>query len=469
MAAVETWLRSYHPEELFDEQGCPSPDILAQCPGQSARMGSNKHTFGGNIRHDLALPDLLPYAVSVNGKHCSNIASTGNYLREVITRNIQTFRIFSPDELESNLLGAVFDVTSRNYQWPVPKHDNAVSSDGGRVLEVLSEHLCQGWLQGYLLTGRHGLFPSYEAFLNIIASMMDQYAKFLKMSGELSWRLPVASLNYLQTSTLWRQEHNGFSHQNPGFINTVLNKKSGMARIYLPPDANCLLYTMDRCLRDSNTINLIIAEKRQFPQWLSLPDAIDHCRVGASVWKWASSNDGIDPDIVLVGIGDNPTVEVMAAAHILRKELPEIRVRVVNVVNLFALAPASEHPQGMDSAAFEEIFTARCPVIVNFHGYPSAIKQLLFDRPRVERFHINGYREEGTTTTAFDMQVRNGTDRYHLIMQTLRLVALSSKNKRIAMQMSDLLRSYQSILDEHCCFIQQYGKDPDDIAQWQCY
>lgn len=469
MEAVETWLRSYHPEELFDEQGCPASDILAQCPAPNVRMGSNKHTFGGRIRRDLALPDLLPYAVSNNGKHCSNIEATGNYLREVITRNMQTFRIFSPDELESNLLGAVFDVTSRNYQWPVPIHDKAVSSNGGRVVEVLSEHLCQGWLQGYLLTGRHGLFPSYEAFLPIIASMMDQYAKFLKMSGELSWRLPVASLNYLQTSTLWRQEHNGFSHQNPGFINTVLNKKSGMSRVYLPPDANCLLYTMDNCLRDRNTINVIIAEKRQFPQWLSLPDAIDHCRAGASVWKWASTDDGIDPDIVLVGIGDTSTVEVMAAAHILRKEHPEVRVRVVNVVNLFALAPATEHPQGMDSAVFEGVFTAHCPVIMNFHGYPSAIKQLLFDRPQVERFHINGYREEGTTTTAFDMQVRNGTDRYHLIMQAIRLAALSPRNQRLAMQMSVILRSYEAILDEHCHFIQQYGKDPEDIAQWQCH
>jgi xylulose-5-phosphate/fructose-6-phosphate phosphoketolase len=332
---------------------------------------------------------------------------------------------------------------------------------------VLSEHLCQAWLQGYLLTGRHGLFPSYEAFLGIVATMTDQYAKFLKMSSDLSWRPPVAALNYLQTSTLWRQEHNGFSHQNPGFINTVLNKKADVSRIYLPPDANCLLYTMDQCLRSRNVINLVIVEKRAYPQWLSMAEAAAHCRAGASVWSWASTDDGVDPDVVLVGIGDNPTLEVMAAAQILHTELPELRIRVVNVVDLFTLAPQTEHPHGVDIDIFEGLFTKQCPVIINFHGYPSAIRQLLFGRPNVERFHINGYREEGTTTTPFDMQVRNGTDRYHLVMQAIRLAAHSAHNQRVAAQMHKFLCHYRNVLEEHRQFIERHGKDPDDITQWQ--
>jgi xylulose-5-phosphate/fructose-6-phosphate phosphoketolase len=467
LKAVESWLRSYHPEELFDEEGRPLPDVLACCPEAGRRMGSNKHTIGGHVLKELDLPDLAQYGVLSKNKPTSNIEPTSHYLKDVIVRNPQTFRIFCPDELESNLLGAVFEVTSRNYQWPVPSQDTSVSANGGRVVEVLSEHLCQAWLQGYLLTGRHGLFPSYEAFLNVIASMMDQYAKFLKMSEDLPWRLPVAACNYLQTSTLWRQEHNGFSHQNPGFINTLLNKKAEIARIYLPPDANCLLTTMDQCLRSQNVINLIIAEKRAYPQWLSLDEAATHCRAGASVWKWASTDEGVDPDVVLVGIGDNPTLEVMAAAHILRTEIPELRVRVVNVVDLFVLAPPAEHPHGADQDIFDGLFTKHRPVIVNFHGYPSAIRQLLFGRANVERFHINGYREEGTTTTPFDMQVRNRTDRYHLIMQAIRLAANSAHNQRIAVQMNTLLCHYRSILENHREFILQHGKDPDEITQWQ--
>jgi xylulose-5-phosphate/fructose-6-phosphate phosphoketolase len=464
---VESWLRSYRPEELFDDSGHPLPDILACCPEGGRRMGSNKHTLGGRMVKELDLPELARYEVPCRDKSSSNVEPTAHYLKDVIVRNPQTFRIFCPDELESNLLGAVLEATWRNYQWPVPNHNTSVRASGGRVVEVLSEHLCQAWLQGYILTGRHGLFPSYEAFLTIVASMMDQYAKFLKMSQELSWRPPVAALNYLQTSTLWRQEHNGFSHQNPGFINTLLNKKADISRIYLPPDANCLLYTMNQCLRSQNVINLIIAEKRAYPQWLSLTEAAAHCQAGVSVWNWASTDGGIDPDVVLVGIGDNPTLEVMAAAHILRMELPELRVRVVNVVDLFTLASPSEHPHGVDQDIFEGLFTRLCPVIMNFHGYPSAVRQLLFGRPNVERFHINGYREEGTTTTPFDMQVRNRTDRYHLIMQAIRLAASSAHNQRIAVQMNFLLHHYRSILERHREFIQQYGKDPDEITHWQ--
>lgn len=467
LQAVENWLRSYRPEELFDEQGRPFPEILALCPQGERRMGSNTHTFGGRVRSDLDLPDLYDYALAGRHEVSSNIEPAANYLKELVIRNPHTFRIFCPDELESNLLGAVLEATSRNYQWPASPHDSTIKAEGGRVSEVLNEHLCQAWLQGYVLTGRHGLFPSYEAFLGIVSSMMDQYAKFLKMSGEFSWRLAVASLNYLQTSTLWRQEHNGFSHQNPGFINTMLNKKPEVSRIYLPADANCVLYTLDQCLRDTNTINLLIAEKRSYPQWLSMPEAIAHCRAGASVWRWASTDDGIDPDVVLAGIGDNPTLEVMAAAQILHTDLPQLRIRVVNVVDLFALTPDTEHPRGMDSEVFEGLFTQHKPVIINFHGYPSAIKQLLFGRPNVERFHVNGYREEGTTTTPFDMQVCNETDRYHLVMQATRLAAIASGNQYVAVRMSERLSHYQSLLTEHRRFIRQYGKDPDDIALWR--
>ncbi|WP_201367462.1 phosphoketolase family protein, partial [Dictyobacter formicarum] len=467
LQAVESWLRSYRPEELFDEQGSPYPEVLALCPKGDYRMGSNRHTFGGRLRRNLDLPDLHDHAVPSKGKAYSNVEPAGSYLKEVVTHNPHNFRIFCPDELESNMLGAVLDATSRNYQLPVDVHDTQVRADGGRVIEVLSEHLCQAWLQGYLLTGRHGFFPSYEAFLTIIASMMDQYAKFLKTSNEFAWRLPVASLNYLQTSTLWRQEHNGYSHQNPGFINTILNKKSEISRVYLPADANSLLYTLERCLSETNVINLIIAEKRPFPQWLSMDEAIAHCRAGASVWRWASTDDGINPDVILVGIGDNTTLEVMAAAQILREDLPELRVRVVNVMDLFTLLPNTDHPHGVDNEVFAGLFTTSSPVIINFHGYPSAIKQLLFGRPNNERFHVNGYREEGTTTTPFDMQVCNGTDRYHLVMQAIRLAATASGNQRVAVQMSERLSHYQSLLTEHQHFIQKYGKDPDDIAQWQ--
>jgi xylulose-5-phosphate/fructose-6-phosphate phosphoketolase len=464
---VEKWLRSYRPEELFDELGRPRAEVLSLCPQGEYSMGNNRHTFGGRVRTNLDLPEPRSYATEGRGTVSSNIEPAANYLKELITRNPHTFRMFCPDELESNMLGAVLDSTSRNYQLPVSSDDSNVLATGGRVLEVLSEHLCQAWLQGYILTGRHGLFPSYEAFLPIISTMMDQYAKFLKMSGEISWRLPVSSLNYLQTSTLWRQEHNGYSHQNPGFINTMINKKSEASRIYLPADANSLLQTLDHCLRETNTINLIISEKRPFPQWLSLADSIAHFNAGASVWNWASTEDGVDPDVVLVGIGDNPTLEVMAAAQILRNELPELRVRVVNVVDLFALTPHINHPHGVDNEVFEGLFTAQCPVIINFHGYPSAIKQLLFGRPNIERFHINGYREEGTTTTPFDMQVRNETDRYHLVMQAIRLAAIASGNQRIAVQMSVRLSHYQSLLSEHHRFIQQFGEDPEEISNWQ--
>ena len=471
---LEQWLRSYHIEELLNEDGSPKAEILAQCPKGEQRMGSNPHTFGGRIRQRLDLPDINDFAVPVqrvaaggavkNGL-LSNVEQVAKYLREVVRRNPRTFRIFSPDELESNKLGAVLDVTNREYQWPIPPHNEHVSSHDGRVLEILSEHTLQAWLQGYLLTGRHGLFPSYEAFLNIVVSMMDQYSKFLKMSQEFPWRLPVASLNYLETSTLWRQEHNGFSHQSPGLINDILNRKAQVSRVYLPPDANCLISTVDHCLRSKEYVNLVIANKPPMPQWLSMDDAVAHCRAGASIWQWASIDDGVNPDVVLVGIGDNPTLEVMAAADILRHEMPELRVRIVNVTDLFILEKDTEHPHGLDDEMFTALFTADAPVIINFHGYPSAVKQLLFGRHHAsQRFFINGYEEEGTTTTPFDMNVRNGTSRFHLIMQAIRLAA--PRNPRVAVRASERVHHYEYVLADFRKYIQMHGVDPDEIASW---
>src|SRR5436305_348476 len=366
---LEQWLRSYHVAELFDEQGSPTAEILQQCPAGDRRMGSNPHTIGGSLRRPLDLPDIHEFAVEGKqskdfqrgGLDVSSVEQVGKYLAEVIRRNPHIFRIFSPDELASNKLTAVLEVTKRDYQWPVPPHNEDITAHDGRVIEVLSEHDCQAWLQGYLLTGRHGLFPSYEAFLNIITSMMDQYAKFLKMSQEISWRLPVSSLNYLETSTLWRQEHNGFSHQSPGFINSVLNKKANVSRVYLPPDANCLISTIDHCLRSKNYVNLVIANKQPMPQWLSMDDAIAHCRAGASIWQWASTDGGVNPDVVLVGIGDNPTLEILAAAHTLLSEMPELRVRVVNVTDLFVLEENTAHPHGLDAEMFDALFTPGRP------------------------------------------------------------------------------------------------------------
>ncbi len=473
---LEEWLRSYHVEELFDEQDCPIREILELSPKGDRRMGSNPHTFGGRIRKPLELPNICDYEVPVERQATEGVCqrgenSVGNteqvakYLKDVIQNNPKTFRIFSPDELESNKLTKVFDVTHRNFQLPVSEHDTHIGANDGQVLEILSEHTCQGWLQGYILTGRHGLFPSYEAFLGIITTMMDQYAKFIKFSKDFPWRSPCASLNYLESSTLWRQEHNGFSHQNPGFINSVLDQQPENARVYLPPDANCLISTIDHCLQSTGYVNLVISNKNPMPQWLTMEEAIAHCRAGASVWSWASIDEGVNPDVVLAGIGDSPTGEVLAAAHILRSEMPDLRVRVVNVTDLMVLEDKSAHPHGLDTEMFEALFTSDRPVIINFHGYPSVVKQLLFGRDRSQRFHINGYREEGSTTTPFDMHVRNRTSRYHLIMQAIRLAA--AHNPRVAARAVQSVHRYEYILQDHRHYIQEHGDDPSEITNWQ--
>lgn len=471
---IEKWLRSYKPEELFDKNGTPYQHILRLVPKGNKRMGMNPHTFGINTPSDLKPRNIFDYKITLDSdsnkqhirgnKQVSGMPGLTRYLDDVIKDNPTNFRIFSPDELESNQLN-VFSVTQRDYQWPVKPQDTYIGAKDGRVLEILSEHTCQGWMQGYVLTGRYALFPSYEAFLGIIATMMDQFAKFIKVSHEIPWRLPVPSLNYIATSTLWRQEHNGFSHQNPGFLNTLLNKKGDTVRIYLPPDANTLISTMDHCFRSKNYVNLVIVNKLEMPLWLDMEEAVAHCRAGASIWPWASTFEGIDPDVVLVGIGDEVTLEMMAAAHYLRKELPEMRVRVINVTDLLVLESDSKHPHGLSQEMFDALFTSDRPVIFNFHGYPSALNSLLFDRGAPRRFIINGYREEGTTTTPFDLAIRNGTSRLQVAAQAIR--AASGKNQVVAARALDLISSLDYQIRDHQRYIRQYGQDPSEITSWK--
>lgn len=471
LAVVERWLRSYRPEELFDEQGRPAEDILALCPKGDKRMATNPHGFAGRMCRPLELPALQEYCVDLKSRgqnHISSVGRLGQYLRAVVgaNRSGRNFRIFSPDELESNRIGAVLEVTKRQYVWPVPDIEEVVStySHDGRVMEVLSEHNCQGWLQGYLLTGRHGLFPCYEAFVSIVDSMMNQYAKFLKSALEVPWRKSIPSLNYLLTSMAWRQEHNGYSHQGPGFINNLLTKKGHTYRIYFPPDANTLLCTMERCLKVPDYINLIIAGKQHMPQWLSLEEARDHFEVGISIWRWASTNDGEDPEVILAGCGDALTLEVMAAADILQREVPDWRMRVVNLLDLLVLGIPQKYPRGLDEERFQRIFPVDCPVVFNFHGYTAAVKQLCWERPRNERFDINGYREEGTTTTPFDMQIVNRTSRYHLVMQAAQKVARRHPGR--AAKAEYLVTKYGRRIRDHGEYIREYGVDPPEITGW---
>jgi xylulose-5-phosphate/fructose-6-phosphate phosphoketolase len=469
LEALERWLRSYRPQELFSKDGKPADDILGQCPRGKRRLGMNPHSFGGRQRRPLDLPSLDAHKVDVArpGKvRASPMIVLGKYLRELLLKNSEArnFRIVCPDELESNRLGDVFEVTARQYTWPIPQTAEHMAGDG-RVLEMLSEHMCQGWLQGYLLTGRHGLFPCYEAFIAIVDGMMNQYAKFLKSSLEIPWRLPISSLNYLLTSEAWRQDHNGYSHQGPGFINNLLTKKGHTYRIYLPPDANCLLATIQECLTATSRINLVIAGKQPMPQWLTIEEAVEHYRIGASIWTWASTYGGEEPDLVLACCGDNLTLETLAAAQILREEVPDWHVRVVNVTDLLMLGIPQKYPEGLDEGRFQRLFPLDCPVIFNFHGYTGAVKQLLWERPQDERFDINGYREEGTTTTPFDMHVRNRTSRYHVVIQAGQKMA--ARFPRVAARAEGLIRAYEERIREHRRFIRAEGLDPAEIADWQ--
>ena len=460
---LETWMRSYRPDELFDDQGGPVPDVTALVPKGPRRMGANPHANGGLLLQGLHLPDFRGYAVPVAHPGATTGESTrvlGEMLRDVMRANAgsHNFRVFGPDETASNRLGALFEVTGRTSEAIVFASDEAVAPDG-RVMEVLSEHMCQGWLEGYLLTGRHGFFSCYEAFIHIIDSMFNQHAKWLKVTHGIPWRRPIASLNYLLTSHVWRQDHNGFSHQDPGFLDHVVNKKAEVVRVFLPPDANCLLSVADHCLRSRNYVNVIVAGKQPELQWLDMDAAIAHCTAGLGIWPWASNEDG-DPDVVMACCGDVPTLETLAAVDLLRRHLPDLKIRVVNVVNLMTLQPSSEHPNGLSDAAFDAIFTKDKPIVFAFHGYPWLIHRLTYRRTNHANLHVRGYKEEGTTTTPFDMTVLNDLDRFHLAGDAVARVP------RLADASAEFHRMLRNRLLEHKLYIARHGDDMPAIRDW---
>jgi xylulose-5-phosphate/fructose-6-phosphate phosphoketolase len=462
LAQLEDWLRSYRPEELFDESGRLVPALAQLAPKGSRRMGANPHANGGRLSTPLELPDFASYALAVTSPGTELHESTrklGEMMRDIYRANPHNFRLFCPDETSSNRLGAVFEVESRCLvDRPHPDDDHV--SPEGRVMEVLSEHNCEGWLEGYLLTGRHGLFATYEAFALIVASMTTQHAKWLEACAELPWRAAIPSLNVLLTSTCWRNDHNGFSHQGPGFMDTVMSKKGTVARVYLPPDANCLLSVSDHCFRSKNYVNLIIIDKQPQLQYLDLAAAREHCAVGVSRWAWASNDEGVEPDVVLGCAGDIATLETVAAAWWLRKHAPQLRVRVVNVVDLMALFVPAEHPHGISQDKFTEIFSEDRHVVFAFHGYPGGVHQVVHGRPHAERFHVRGYREEGTTTTPFDMVVLNQTSRFHLAMEALK------RAHRIPDNADLLIDECQAILKRHTAYVREHFEDMPEIRNW---
>ncbi|WP_089153889.1 phosphoketolase family protein [Micromonospora sp. NBS 11-29] len=463
LAELERWLRSYRPEELFDATGGPVAELAALPPTGDRRMSANPVANGGRLLRNLELPDFRDYGVDVEEPGATVAGATGTlgpWVRDVITRNPETFRLFGPDEVASNRLGAAFEVTDRAFVGRRQPGDDHLSPDG-RVMEVLSEHLCEGWLEGYLLTGRHGIFTSYEAFIHIVDSMVNQHAKWLKVTRHIPWREPIASLNYLLSSHVWRQDHNGFSHQDPGFIDHVVNKKAEVVRVYLPPDANTLLSTMDHCLRSRHYINVVVAGKQPAPNWLTMDEAIQHCRRGLGIWDWASTDDGAEPDVVLACAGDVPTLETLAAADLLRRHLPDLRVRVVNVVDLMRLQPPSEHPHGLPDNEFDTIFTRDKPVIFAYHGYPWLIHRLTYRRTNHENLHVRGYKEEGTTTTPFDMVMLNDLDRFHLVIDVIdRVPELRSRAAHLRQEMVDTRQACR----DHT---RTYGEDDPRVAEWR--
>jgi xylulose-5-phosphate/fructose-6-phosphate phosphoketolase len=458
---LEQWLRSYRPEELFDNTGQLIPELQALAPDGDRRMSANPHANGGLLLRDLVMPDFRNYAVPVDRPAVESSSATGvlgTFLRDIIARNPDRFRIMGPDETASNRLSAVFEETNRAWDGQTLPGDDHLSPDG-RVMEVLSEHLCQGWLEGYLLTGRHGLFNCYEAFIHIIDSMFNQHAKWLKTTRQIPWRAPIASLNYLLSSHVWRQDHNGLSHQDPGFIDHVVNKKSEIVRVYLPPDANTLLSVADHCLRSRHYVNVIVAGKQPALTYLSVDEAIAHCTRGLGIWPWASNTDG-EPDVVLACAGDTPTLETVAAAELLRIHLPELKVRVINVVDLMRLEPDTEHPHGLPDRDFDALFTTDKPVIFAYHGYPSLIHRLTYRRNNHRNMHVRGYKEEGTTTTPFDMVMLNDLDRFHLVMDVIdRVPSLGSRAATLRQQMSDARLAARAYTRKH-------GEDDPAIAGW---
>jgi xylulose-5-phosphate/fructose-6-phosphate phosphoketolase len=456
------WMASYGPAELFDEEGKLNRALAELAPQGERRMGTNPHANGGILLRDLRMPDFRRYAVTVE-RPATQLAEatrvTGSFLRDVIKENPDNFRIVGPDETASNRLGAVFEATDRVFTGTILPTDDHVALQG-QVMEVLSEHMCQGWLEGYLLTGRHGFFSCYEAFVHIIDSMFNQHAKWLKTTRRIPWRRPIASLNYLLTSHVWRQDHNGFSHQDPGFIDHVVNKKAEVVRVYLPPDANTLLSVVDHCLRSRHYVNVIIAGKQPALQYLDMDAAIKHCTAGAGIWEWASNDENADPDVVMACAGDVPTLETLAAVDILRQRIPELKIRVVNVVDLMTLQPQTEHPHGLSDRDFDSLFTADKPIIFAFHGYPWLIHRLAYRRTNHDNLHVRGYKEEGTTTTPFDMTVLNQLDRYHLVIDVIdRVPGLGTRHAHVKQAMRDLLV-------EHHQYVCEHGDDVPSVRDW---
>ena len=453
LALLEEWLRSYRPDELFDECGRLKPELAELAPQGERRMGANPHANGGILLRDLRMPDFRAYAVDVPVPGTPGIGDThvlGRFLRDVTTLNNtpRNFRIFGPDEALSNGLEAIFETTNRQWNAATVANDEFLAPDGRVLDSMLSEHQCEGWLEGYLLTGRHGLFNCYEAFIHIIDSMFNQHAKWLKVTSQLPWRRKISSLNYLLSSHVWRQDHNGFTHQDPGFLDVVVNKKAEVVRVYLPPDANCLLSVMDHCLRSRHYINVVIAGKHPAPQWLTMDAAVRHCTEGIGVWSWASNDQGAAPDVVMACCGDVPTLETLAAVSIMREHLPELRIRVVNVVDLMRLQPSSEHPHGLSDTKFDELFTKDKPVIFAFHAYPWLIHRLTYRRTNHNNIHVRGYKEEGTITTPFDMTVLNDLDRFHLVMDTIdRLPQIGERGRALKRRLADKLIEHKRYID----------------------
>jgi xylulose-5-phosphate/fructose-6-phosphate phosphoketolase len=456
---LEEWMRSYRPQELFDPSGAPRAEWTGWLPTGQARISANPHANGGKVPRDLELPDFRTYATKA-GETVEATRVLGGFLRDVMSANepYHNFRVVGPDETESNRLGALLDVTDKVWRAEIAPVDQHLAPSG-RVMEILSEHTCQGWLEGYLLTGRHGLFSCYEAFVHIVDSMVNQHAKWLKVTRHLAWRKPIPSLNYLLTSHVWRQDHNGFSHQDPGFIDHVMNKKAEVVRVYLPPDANTLLSVADHCLRSRNYVNVIVAGKQPAPTWLDMDQAALHCARGLGIWDWASNDDG-EPDVVLAAAGDVPTLEILAAADLLRQHLPQLKVRVVNVVDLMRLQPDTEHPHGLPDPEFDAIFTTDKPVIFAYHGYPWLIHRLTYRRTNHHEIHVRGYKEEGTTTTPFDMLVLNDMDRYHLVIDVIdRVPGLARRAATVRQAMVDKRL-------EHHDYVRQTGEDLPEVRNW---
>jgi len=461
---LEEWMRSYQPDDLFDEQGRLRPELAALAPEGDKRMGATPWANGGRLRRELNTPAIADYAVNVTSPgetQAESTAALGAYLAGIFQRNRDNFRLFGPDETASNRLSKVFDVTSRTWQEPVKPYDEQLAADG-RVMEILSEHQCQGWLEGYLLTGRHGLFNCYEAFIHIVDSMFNQHAKWLKVTRKLPWREPISSLNYLLSSHVWRQDHNGYSHQDPGFIDHVVNKKADIVRVYLPPDANTLLCVADHCLKTWDRINVIVAGKQPAPQWLNLEAAQKHCAAGMGIWHWAGTvPEGEEPDVVMACAGDVPTMETLAAVDLLRDYFPDLRIQVVNVVDLMALQTEEQHPHGLSDEAFDAIFTADKPVIFAFHGYPSLIHRLTYPRNNHRNFHVRGFMEEGTTTTPFDMTVMNELDRFHLAQEAIvRTPSLQGKADAVLDELAEKIA-------EHHRYVREHGEDLPEVRGWK--